>query len=293
MLNLQFYKGNDLYSDGDVENFILDIVKSGKNLDSIPEDQLSWPVFYHLSPLRANILNWYPFNKNSSLLEIGAGCGAITGMLCSKTKSVTAVELSERRSMIIDARHYKHQNLEIIVGNFNDIEFSRKFDYITLIGVLEYAPSFTNSHDPATTFLKRVKKLLKNSGKLFIAIENQFGMKYWAGANEDHLGKTFSGIEGYFESSHVRTFGKVELEQKIKNAGFKNISFYYPYPDYKFPEQIFTDDRLPSVAEIYNTTPLYDSESLALFNEKKVFAEIIKNDSYGFFANSFLVECEL
>ena len=37
--------------------------------------------------------------------------------------------------------------------------------------------------------LQRVRSLLKPEGKLIVAIENQLGLKYFAGAPEDHLGQ--------------------------------------------------------------------------------------------------------
>ena len=37
-------------------------------------------------------------------------------------------------------------------------------------------------------FLIKIKQLLKPDGKLLIAIENQYGLKYWCGALEDHTG---------------------------------------------------------------------------------------------------------
>ena len=76
-------------------------------------------------------------------MEIGAGCGALTGLLCDKCKKVTAVELSKRRATAAQLRCREKDNLEVIVGNLNDIEFGEKFDYITLIGVLEYQGTYT------------------------------------------------------------------------------------------------------------------------------------------------------
>ena len=45
-----------------------------------------------------NILNWYKFKPDSSVLEIGCGMGAITNVLCDECKDVTAVELSRKRA---------------------------------------------------------------------------------------------------------------------------------------------------------------------------------------------------
>lgn len=291
MLNLKYYQGVDLYSDGKDEDYLLTKIKENKTLSDIPKSEITWPVFYHLSPVRENILNWYPFKTNANLLEIGSGCGALTAMLCEKVKHLTAVELSKKRASITEARTNTLKNLEIIVGNFNDISFEQKFDYITLIGVLEYAPSFTKSENPFLDFLKKIKKLLKKDGKIFIAIENQFGIKYWSGANEDHLAKPFTGLEGYLNVEHVRTFGKNELEEIIIKTGFKDIKFYYPYPDYKFPEIIFSDKFQPTETDLQVSTPVFSHKRKTLFNEKHVLSELSRNGMFPFFANSFLVEC--
>ena len=36
-----------------------------------------------------NILNWYPFDKDEEILEIGLSSNELTKMLCSKVKNVT------------------------------------------------------------------------------------------------------------------------------------------------------------------------------------------------------------
>ena len=142
------------------------------------------------------------------------------------------MELSKRRATAAWLRCREKENLEIIVGNLNDIQFEKKFDYITLIGVLEYQGSYTNSENPYKDFLKKIKQLLKPNGKLLIAIENQYGLKYWCGAREDHTGIPFEGMNQYsFTQRGVRTFSKSALENLVKESGFKNTYFYYPMPD--------------------------------------------------------------
>ena len=184
-VNYDFYTGQDNYCDGDVEKDVIEYTEkySEKDFDKIFEYDVRWPVFYHLTSLRKNIINWYPFKEDAEVLEIGAGMGAITGILCEKAKKVTAVELSKQRATSIMNRCKDKENLEIILGNFNEIKFNKKFDYITLIGVLEYAPLYTNTENPFYDFLTYIKSLLKEDGKLLIAIENQFGLKYFSGAN--------------------------------------------------------------------------------------------------------------
>ncbi len=290
-INYDFYIGEDLYSDGSIENEIIKYENEYENIDDVFEKDIRWPVFYHLTPIRKNIINWYPFKDNSEVLEIGAGMGAITEALCEKCKNVVSVELSKNRATSIATRNKNRENLEIIVGNLNDIDFKeRKFDYITLIGVFEYAALYTNTKNPYIDFLNNIKKLLKPDGKLLIAIENKFGMKYFLGAPEDHTNIKYDGITGYSNESSVRTFGKQEIENILSETGFKSRKFYYPLPDYKLPSLIFSDEYLPTVQTIENYKPYYYEGTQIEFDEIKAYKEIIKNNMFSFFANSFFIE---
>lgn len=288
-LDLEAYDPkNDIYSDGDIENEILDIVKENREEVVLAKDN-RWPILYHLSDIRKNILRWYPFKENASVLEIGCGCGAITGLFCKKNMNVTSVESSKRRATITAYRNLNYEKLKINVGDFNLINFNQKFDYITLIGVLEYAPMFCKSKEAFKDFLIKSKNLLRDDGYLFIAIENRLGIKYWAGALEDHTGKLFDGIEGYTFDSKIRTFSKYELNMLIKKCGFKNIKWYYPYPDYKFPMQIFSDDFMPKEEHIFRDVFAYDRNRYNFFNEKKTLVSLIDSKYFDVFSNSFLV----
>lgn len=290
-LNLQFYSGTDLYSDGAIENDLLEIVKNNDYYDCILAKDNRWPILYHLSSIRKNIINWYPFSKSETLLEIGGGCGALTGLFCEKLSIVKVIELSKLRSEINLERNKQYNNFEILVGNLNDMVINEKFDYITLIGVLEYAGSFTEGDEPYLDFLKNIKQYLKPDGKLIIAIENKFGLKYFAGAKEDHTGKEFDGITGYKNTSAVKTFGKKELEELLKSAGYINQDFFYPHPDYKLPLEVYSDNYLPNEFTNLQIAPNFDNPRYRLFNETYAYKEIIKNRQYDFFANSFLVIC--
>ena len=292
--NTNYYKGLDLYSDGDVENTILDIVKNNNDFTDILHSTDDWAILYHLTPIRKNLLDWYDFDKSKTLLEIGGGCGASSGIFAKKLAKVTVVELSKRRAEIIYNRHKNYDNLEIIAGNLNDVKFEEKFDYVTLIGVLEYAGKFTDGNTPFKTFLENAKSYLKPNGKLLIAIENKFGLKYWAGAREDHTGRFFDSIENYPNDKGIQTFGKDELDNLIKSVGFNQTRFYYPMPDYKLPKIIYSDDYLPKTDDLFDIfSPNFDQDRTVLFNEKEAFKNIIKNNQFPFFANSFLVEASL
>ena len=292
-LNYRNYSGVDLYSDGAVEDELLDIVKSheASEFSSIILERKSWPVLYHLSGFRKNIIEWLPMEKTDSVLEIGSGCGAITGCLADKAGKVTCIELSEKRSLINAYRNKEKSNIEILLGNFEEVEqtLNEQYDYITLIGVLEYGEAYISGERPYERFLMAVKRHLKPGGKLIIAIENKFGLKYWAGCKEDHTGLFFESIEGYTKTKGVKTFSKCELEQLIRKAGFSDFTFYYPYPDYKLPMAIYSDAYLPKEGDLQTNVLNFDTDRIVLFDESKAFATIARENAFPLFSNSYLV----
>lgn len=296
LLDYRYYPGEDLYSDGEVEDELLDIVQNNteEEFNKIIEERNNWPIIYHLSHLRANIIEWVPISKQQTVLEIGSGCGAITGTLADKAKKVTCIDLSKKRSLINACRNKNKNNIEILVGNFEYIEkdIVEKYDYITLIGVFEYGEAYISSEKPYENFLKIISKHLKENGKIIIAIENKLGLKYWAGCKEDHVGRYFESIEGYPNTHGVKTFSKKELEGIIQSSGFDNYKFYYPYPDYKLPNSIYSDDYLPKKGELNNNMRNFDAERMILFDESKAYDSIIREDIFDIYSNSYLVMLE-
>lgn len=286
-LNLDYYTGTDQYSDGDIEQKIYDLVCQGKQLNEMENPE--FPVVYHLSKVRQNILLWYPFKENASILEVGSGCGAITGLLCEKAGRVVSVELSKRRASINYERNKDYENLEIIVGNLNDVPADSKFDYVILNGVFEYAASFTEGDTPYETFLSRLAERMHDKGTILMAIENKLGIKYFAGAPEDHTDIHFLGMNQYRGISTVRTFSKKEMEELCERTGLVCNKFYYPYPDYKFPYEIFTDDSINT--DRYGRQMFQFNENrLEIFDENAVEHDLAKEKIADRFANSFLVE---
>ena len=293
-LNLDYYSGADLYSDGKVEDELLDIVQNHTEdeYNGIIAREKRWPILYHLSHIRQNIIEWFPFSKDASVLEIGAGCGAITGALARNCAEVTCVELSRKRSLINAYRNRDYDNIQIMVGKFQEIEpvLMNDYDYITLIGVLEYAASYIHSDkDAFREFLNIIKAHLKPDGKLIVAIENKYGLKYWAGCKEDHVSRYFEGIEGYTHTKGVRTFSKRGLTKLFADCGMRTEAFYYPYPDYKLPMEIFSDAYLPEQGTLTRNLLNLDNERLLTFDESRVYDSLIEDGMYPEFANSFLV----
>lgn len=296
ILNLDDYPGEDLYSDGAVEDELLNIVKTTavSDYNRVIAEKKDWAILYHLSHIRENILSWYPLNGTEKVLEIGSGCGAVTGALADRASSVTCVELSKKRSLINAYRHKEKDNIEIRLGNFQDVEahLDTDYDVITLIGVLEYAVHYIDSENPYVDFLKIVMRHLRPGGKLIIAIENRLGMKYFAGCTEDHSGRFFEGIEGYYQDSKVRTYARPELEKIFKEAGITGATWYYPFPDYKLPLEIYSDNYLPKSGQLKRYIGNYDRERYVFFDEGRALESMVDGGLFPIFSNSYLVVVE-
>lgn len=288
-LDLSVYKGKDLYNEGDnAESIVLDTFKNNLDPVKVLSEHNEWAILYQLSSSRKNIVSVINIDKNQNVLEIGSGMGAITGALAEKANYVDCIDLSKRRSYANAYRNQKYSNITIHVGNFEDIILDKKYDIVVVIGVLEYAGSFLNSKEPYMQFLSNISNLLNDNGKVYIAIENKFGLKYFAGCNEDHLGRPFAGIEGYSDKK-VRTFSYSEISELL-NINFKDIYFYFPFPDYKLPSVIYSEDYLPNETALIASYLNYDADRLLLFDEEKVYKNIKTLEDWKMFSNSFLIE---
>ena len=201
-----------------------------------------WAHMYHLGRARANVLR--PFErllKNVDVLEIGAGCGAITRFLGECGARTTAIERNSRRAAIARSRTRDLENVCVFEETFSRFRCDKKFDVITMIGVLEYANVLVSGKDPLSVILERVRSLLKPEGLLIVAIENRLGLKYFAGAPEGHVWQPMYGIEGRYGKHQPQTFSKKVLAGLLARAGFVFTKFLAPFPDYKFASSIVTE----------------------------------------------------
>lgn len=290
-LDYTFYQGADLYTDGEIEDLLLEACENNER-EKLLYSSNKWPVLYHFSDIRENLLEWYPFAKEADVLEIGSGCGAISGVLSRKMATVTCIELSEKRSLINAHRNKDCENIKIMIGNFQDIEpHIGKYDYITLIGVWEYSGLYIDGEDSYLQMLTIAKKHLKPNGKILIAIENKMGLKYWNGAPEDHTGRIYDGLNDYANARNrkVRTFSKTEIETLLQCTDLYNYTFYYPMPDYKLPDVIYSDQMLPTPGKERNFGKDYSAMRVYNFNDAIVSDQISNDGMFPYFANSFLV----
>ena len=290
------------YSDGnETENHLKAVIDAASDVSVMSLELVQyckdWATSYHLSRKRSNLLR--PFAdklEGKSLLEIGAGCGAITRFLGETGADVVALEGSPRRASIAASRCRDVDNVVVVSDNFQTFQTESTFDVVTLIGVLEYARSFVAGDDPIAEMLSKAASYLKPDGILIIAIENQLGLKYFAGYNEDHVGKTMYGIEEHYTDSSVVTFGKQELSQRVANVGLSEQDCWYPFPDYKMPSLLVSEEGNKAATQFDLTTLVQNScisdpqrPAGVNFFPERAWSPIIRNKLLGDVANSFVL----
>lgn len=292
-LNLEFYKKEKEIEIAEKE-IIHQYIEKFSNYDYEEnfDEMITDKEIYYLSSCSQNILNWYPFKKEDEVLEIGGDLGQITQIFTTKTKEVITTEPNLEKAKAIAKRYEKEENLEIIVGNLQEIKLQKKFDYIVLIGIMPRLKEVIGKNIKLMDVLKMLESNLKQNGKFLVAVDNQFGLRYFAGNPENMLNQKFKSLTGYSdEPERMECFTKSKIKEQLENINYK-ANFYYPLPDYRIPNVIFSDKQQAK----YNSVDKYDAycneNSTIIMNEIDVFREILKSEEemFSFFANSFLME---
>lgn len=241
----------------DIYEELLKIVGEEDDLEEFLTHEEKYEYLYHLSRIRQNVIEWYDFRPDARLLELGAECGALTGLFCDRVREVVAVEEDPAKSAVNEARNRDKNNL-VIKRSADELEPTDKYDYVTIIG------GFTVEK------LRTARAHLKSDGKLILAIENKYGMKYWSG------------------ETIPETYSRMQLITILKIEGFEVSDMYYPMPDYLFPMEIYSSKSLPKIGSISAVAPSFLEDKVLSLDEIKAYDTVIKDNKFEDYANSFL-----
>lgn len=284
---------------GEAEEEILRKVRGARDRSSFSPELIAlitdWSSFYHFTPKRANLMRPLRTLLSGDVLEVGAGCGAITRYLGEVARSVTAVEGSPRRAAIARERCRDLAGVEVYCDNIQSFEAQRKFDTVTCIGVLEYGNVFMEGPNGIAQMLRVMRGHLAEGGRLVIAIENRLGLKYFAGSPEDHLDIPYYGIQDLYSPHTAVTFGRLELQKLLASEGLAVSTTLYPFPDYKQPDTIFSGeafalDDFPFGGVLTGfEASAQDRGAARAFSETLAWPAVAANGLAADLANSFLV----
>lgn len=232
-------------------------------------DNLSGYEYEQLSEKRQGVLEWYPFKRGASLLELGAGMGALTSLFVNKKCNITCVEIKKSRVDIIKRRFEHEKNVEVICDNPVLYSTEIKFDYIVVHDIWGYVKKYNKKDDAYNAFLRKIKTFLKDDGHIIIIADNRIGLKYLSGSIDEYSKKLFVGVNGYKNYSYIRSFDKKELIDIMKQNGVYPCQMYYVNSDYYFTDKVYTDEALKYVkykgskySTTYNSFWFYENEYL-------------------------------
>lgn len=207
----------------------------------------------------------YLMNKDhyEVTVDLGAGMGAISEYMSSKSDIVYAIEGGFERCQFIAQRKRikKIQNLEIIHGNIYDLPFEdNSVDIVICNGVLEWVAIGRNGNvrDIQKKFLREINRILKDDGILYIGIENRFGYQLIKGGF-DHTGTRYTSLmprwmanffikdgnnTGFvFNSKYGKyrtyTYSSLGYKKLLKQSSFNKISIFKVNHSYDIPKYAF------------------------------------------------------
>lgn len=253
----------------DISYHILDLYKEygtdREAMDQVLEKGADPEVLYAFSPLRENLLEWIDFKGTEEVLQLGAGYGVLTGLLADRCGHVTAVDIRDENLAAAQLRW----------GDRSDIAWVKAAEMDWSQGSYDLAVISADQEQGLEYFLKHQgQRLLKEGGRILYSCENTLGLKFLSGAEHDS------------QEEHDSRTG---LRERLTEAGFGQVEFYYPSPEYKLPGALYSDRYLPGKGDITNVSAAYDRPRYACLHEEEVFDQLICEGEFGPFANGFLV----
>lgn len=251
--------------------------------------------FYALSDMRENLLEWYPFGTEDNLLQIGSGCGAMTGLFGARVKTVTVLDGDETDLAVNRKRHGACDNINYV--NCTLKEYAAKAAGEAPVAASKHssgeAPAAVSEHfsgaasaaapcsdfqydcvtlvdglgeDPEET-ITLAKMFVKPGGVLLLAADNPLGLKHWAGAPKE-----------------PGAMGRERLAALLPGA-----ECYYPLPDYRAASEIYSDRRLPAKGDLTGMVISYDYPEFLRTDVGASWDTICQEGSFREFANSYLM----
>jgi SAM-dependent methyltransferase len=290
LLDQDFYWGE--IEQADARRLVDDAKASGWKTavaNRFKESEAAW-----ISILDWQRASWIPLlglPKESAVLDIGSGYGAITHALAAHFDEVHSIEAIPERVEFTNTRMTQEgfDNVSLVQGSALQLPYPPgSFDAIIVNGVLEWIGDWDLVGNPRSAqlrFLRRLHSLLKPTGQLLVGIENRLAYVSVAGAI-DHSGLPYTNLLPrplataalrLFASRHHRmvapsrsyrtyTYSERGYRRLFEDAEFVRNQSYWAEPSYNLPYRLAALTResvVENLSELQTEAKVYTSPSLA------------------------------
>lgn len=241
-------------------------------------------VLYALSDQRELLLEWFDFEPDARLLQVGADYGAMTGLYRSAVAQVTVLDAEKEALETVQLRYPGAGHIRYVQGTLAEYAPGAEapYDYVVMAG---------QGQALSKREVDAAKRLLKPDGILIVAVPNALGMKYWAGTEREENALTKRQLQamlcGDAGRAEAGQDGGGREEAAAGHPGF--LRFYYPMPDYRTPISIYSDEYLPKKGDLTRVIPAYDYPRYHVADMGEGFDIVCADGLFGLYANSYLV----
>ncbi len=159
-------------------------------------------------------------------------------------------------------------------------EDAGSYDYLALLDPENFSIETLSSY----------AKLLKRNGRLLLAYENPFALRYWAGHAAPYTGKPYDTLQKRGDNPAP---SKQELTALLRAAGFKGLKWYYPLADHWLTSEIYSETYLPNEFLGHRLVNYIDDDPHRQFDEQPLYRDVIANGAFEFMCGAYLVEARL
>ena len=211
--------------------------------------------------LRQTLLCWYPFQTDAEVLLISPDPTPLEHMFHGAVRGVSVA----------------------LPDEFLKEEYRQKqFFYVIVLDCLEKISD-------QDSFLNKVRRLLSPDGIFLLGFRNRFGLKYLSGSLDEWVETPFAGLRNSIPDTHLFTGN--EMCGMLKKNGFPAIRMYYPMPDEKFVQAVYSDEYLPEGPITDRIIPFDPFNSPFIAAEGDLYNDIVREKMLPQLADYYLAEC--
>lgn len=238
------------------------------------------------------IVNKAAIDKETLVIEIGPGAGALTVALADRAKNVLCYEVDTSLKEILDEQLFTYNNVEVIYNDFlkaNVVEDIKKYDYQSLYVVANLPYYIT------TPIIIKIIEDNINVDKIVVMVQKEVGNRFKAKPGTKDYGSLTVFLNYYFDVTKIMDVSKhvfvpkpnvdsivVEFRKKEKllylkdeNLFFKLIrdSFKQKRKTLKNNLEGYNLEKINEVLNKHNLNLQVRAEQLSL----DIFVEIVNN----------------